>query len=768
VKKGKGNDLPKVTAALLAQDASRRLLEEALHPWRVTRLTEQDFGRDALVEITEPIRGSRDEMVTGRMFTVQLKATESSQPPRQLRVTVGHLKQWHGGSLPLLLVSVHLPTRMLMGRWIDDELLAELRDRSPLFLEQSTVSVRLDQVIDGSGRQRLAEVVGRGGSRRRLVDPEAFFALQTRANRLCDDLASAAELADVRSVQNMVTRARAIMTTAPYRVAVVGPQRVGKSTLVNALIGRDISPVADYPTTAVPIEFRPGPVPRAVVHHRDGRTQSVPATSDALRPFAAQKDDEVRADTITRVEVEVVSDELARGLVLLDTPGLGDASEDVRLVAEEALRSADAVLYVLDASLDRKFKLGQAETEELARLTALKDRVFILLNQADALSLDRRQSLLDYVSGHLRKYGIDATGVAEPRFLSGGEAWRARERKRTPPAEFITFEHDLWELLLSSGSTGLYRILATMGEVIGAAEQGTALLGEAVGRSADAASYEAAALACRAARAEVHRLLADWDRNVQAVVRDRLRSRTEVTIRSFDGGLVRLSQGQPVPTADGASRHLARDMREHGRAVLQEVETDARALRDQVRALVESALSKGRAELGMPQTIDLTLTPMTEIARLNIESIDPVVGMGLGALGFFVNPITGIIGALAGLIMGTRAAEEKRRQGIAKLKARFKDAAHQSEAVLEREVMNRIAAMMDALGRDAIARLETFEVDAGARVERLGRSMLPAQLAAVDRARDQFIAVGRRARALSEEMSSGGLGRGKNVGASSL
>lgn len=425
--KASASDAPRVPRTFMAQTESRQLLEQAVSPWLVTRWEQNDFGIDAVVEISGALSGTGDREATGRLFAVQLKSTDDADEPESLRISTGHLRYWLNHSLPVLLVSAHLPSRRLRFRWIDDRLLHELRFRSPTFWSQATISVPMTEQLEHSILPELEAVVVRFRARERAIHPTRFFHLRQHVLNTAEKLQSLAKASGIESARIVVDQVRSELRASAYMVAIAGPQRVGKSTLLNALLGMDVSPVADYPTTAVPLLFEAGEQSKANIVMEDGTSTMVEASSDALRPFAAQQENDANNKGVRLVHVTLPNEMLARGISLVDTPGLHDASLAVREVTKSALTNADAVLYVLDASLGAKFKIGEAEVDDLTALQRSKERVLVLLNQSDALGDTRRKPLYEYLEKQLRKYNLWDALPAKPLFVSGRDAWTARQ-----------------------------------------------------------------------------------------------------------------------------------------------------------------------------------------------------------------------------------------------------------------------------------------------------------------------------------------------------
>ena len=137
----------------------------------------------------------------------------------------------------------------------------------------------------------------------------------------------------------------------PLRVAIAGRLKAGKSTLVNAIIGRRVAPTAAGECTRVVTRFRYGPADRIDVVTRDGDRHSLPLDEDGMVPARLG----VPAARIAYVEVALTSDRL-RDLTVVDTPGLASTDTAGSARAEAAVgidddsagevAAAEAVVYV--------------------------------------------------------------------------------------------------------------------------------------------------------------------------------------------------------------------------------------------------------------------------------------------------------------------------------------------------------------------------------------------------------------------------------------
>ena len=91
---------------------------------------------------------------------------------------------------------------------------------------------------------------------------------------LCKETAEFQDRQEVRTILLETMRALAVMrhrlnvSGHRYVVAAVGLTNVGKSTLLNALLGDDLAPRRNGPCTAAPIEFVFGDQLRVTAHYR--------------------------------------------------------------------------------------------------------------------------------------------------------------------------------------------------------------------------------------------------------------------------------------------------------------------------------------------------------------------------------------------------------------------------------------------------------------------------------------------------------------------
>lgn len=150
------------------------------------------------------------------------------------------------------------------------------------------------------------------------------------------------------------------------RLVVLGEFSRGKSSLVNALLGIELLPTAVQATTAINTFVRMLPEGRSErfirIHFQDGRpAQEIPWTDDTALERWGTELDESHADArkqVDYIEAFMSHPLLAKGLVLVDTPGLQSVMAHHEAITRKAIAEAHIALWVQNTS-----QLGGAATE---------------------------------------------------------------------------------------------------------------------------------------------------------------------------------------------------------------------------------------------------------------------------------------------------------------------------------------------------------------------------------------------------------------------
>ncbi len=177
-----------------------------------------------------------------------------------------------------------------------------------------------------------------------------------------------------------------------FQVLVVGEAKRGKSTFVNALIGRDILPTdVDIATSQV---FRICPADREAyrIRFEDDSQQTITAAD--LPRFGSQvMADAVgvpRLDQIIRwIEVDGPIRFLPPNVRILDTPGLGALYAAHAEITHRFVPYADAVIFVLDSQAP----IGDPEIKFVEKLLGATNNIFFIQTKIDQFRKEAWQEI---------------------------------------------------------------------------------------------------------------------------------------------------------------------------------------------------------------------------------------------------------------------------------------------------------------------------------------------------------------------------------------
>ncbi len=252
-----------------------------------------------------------------------------------------------------------------------------------------------------------------------------------------------AQVASERGERAAAERARGIISRLQadlFNLAVVGQFKRGKTTLINALLGRNLLPAAVVPLTSVVTVIEYGGQEEAVVHFLDGSQRAI--SFDELGDYVTERGNPGNRKKVSGATVRVPCPLLQSGLRVIDTPGVGSVHVHNTEAAYSFIPHVDGAVFLVTADPP----ISQAEVQFLRDLHGEVKRIFFVQNKADQVPEEEREESLEFSRAQLAQamerdqitvFSLSAKEALEAK-MSGDEA-------RLAASGFPAFEQSLAE-----------------------------------------------------------------------------------------------------------------------------------------------------------------------------------------------------------------------------------------------------------------------------------------------------------------------------------
>lgn len=247
-----------------------------------------------------------------------------------------------------------------------------------------------------------------------------------------------------------------------FNLVVVGQFKRGKTSLINALLGADILPVAVVPLTSIVTIMTYGDALRIKVYFNDGRVTEI--KPENLTEYVTEKGNPKNVKDVSEVIITYPSSYLKDGVRLIDTPGVGSIYQHNTDVAYQYLPKSDAAMFLL--SVDQP--MSKAELDFLNDVKEYSNKIFFLLNKADYLNEKDLQESIEFSRGVLkdamgmdvRIFPISARLALEARTLNSEEML---QKSRLPEFSEVLnrfLMEEKGKILILSVTNNLLRIIS--------------------------------------------------------------------------------------------------------------------------------------------------------------------------------------------------------------------------------------------------------------------------------------------------------------------
>jgi GTP-binding protein EngB required for normal cell division len=200
-----------------------------------------------------------------------------------------------------------------------------------------------------------------------------------------------------------LSRLRTRLDEGLLRVAVLGQFKRGKSTLLNALLGVPLLPTGVTPVTAIPTFIKAGPKTTVRITFKGGKEPLLISDEaeipTVLEEHISEAENPRNQLGVESVELEVRSEFLDQGIVLVDTPGVGSTFLHNTQAAEAVLTECDVAVFVVSTDPP----ITEAEVRYLSKVLELIPKIFFALNKVDLLDFRERGIAEHFLSTVLKQ-----------------------------------------------------------------------------------------------------------------------------------------------------------------------------------------------------------------------------------------------------------------------------------------------------------------------------------------------------------------------------
>lgn len=228
-------------------------------------------------------------------------------------------------------------------------------------------------------------------------------------------LESLAREQNMSNAANAAKKMKSRLADEVFHLVVVGEFSRGKSTFVNALLGRQILPASKNPTTAIISKIIYGKKPAFRLFYQDEKQPQTLSEEEFFKLTAPKEPDESdeasiqayieQQENLTRIDFAEIAYPLSfcqDQVEMVDTPGTNDLSAARIEITYQYLNHADAVILLLAAT--QPLTASEAAFLKERILGNQIEDIFFVISRKDELDDEEQEkSVIDFIEKNLRE-----------------------------------------------------------------------------------------------------------------------------------------------------------------------------------------------------------------------------------------------------------------------------------------------------------------------------------------------------------------------------
>ncbi len=220
---------------------------------------------------------------------------------------------------------------------------------------------------------------------------------------------------------------RELLEKGEFNLAVCGKVKNGKSSLINALIGKELLPVCTDVATSRVFKISHSKEEKFYVVYGNGNRKEI--TQEELATYGSQavinKEGEAEIEnTISYIQVFTSMDFLPEGVSLIDTPGIGSTYPHHTAITKQYIKQADAVMFVMNPT-----PLEDVEVDFLKEIVSITPGILFVTTKIDQNSnesvkesLNRNSQIIEKAVGNDLPFGISMLTMSSKLLLDAALA----------------------------------------------------------------------------------------------------------------------------------------------------------------------------------------------------------------------------------------------------------------------------------------------------------------------------------------------------------
>ncbi|WP_394238307.1 dynamin family protein [Niallia oryzisoli] len=183
-----------------------------------------------------------------------------------------------------------------------------------------------------------------------------------------------------------------------YTIIVVGQFKHGKSTFVNALLGKDIMPRDVTPTTATINAVFHSDTPELQILKTDGQVEKKELSTEELNQYTASIDFDT--EEIKYLKLFMDAPLLKNRVVLIDTPGVNDLNQHRSDITFQFIPRADVIIFM--TSMDAALKKSEKVFIQDFLLKNGIDKIIFTANFMDRIDEEELDDTIEYIERRIQ------------------------------------------------------------------------------------------------------------------------------------------------------------------------------------------------------------------------------------------------------------------------------------------------------------------------------------------------------------------------------